>query len=332
MSSLRKGHLDENDIMDIINFDISDIEDEGSDEECDLQLGDHDQCEAIPPIIEEDWNESDEEPLASFAVEPQSSRGDRVRWKHTENFGFTPEEDQLNVSFDPSVCVKSPYEYFSQYIDNSLFETMSECTNIGSVLRTGKSLNTTSNELKQFFGCSMAMSIFGLPRLRMYWGLETRVNFIANTMTRNRFFQLRSNLKLVNDEAVDQTAREIDKFWKIRPLVSGIEKGCRENERDKHVAIDEQIIPFTGKCKQKQVVKAAAGWVLYREHAAKSGLQRKDISQYLDFKLDLAKHLIYSEPTVSLPQYLSPQTHAHVLLPLFVYDNAPPSKSVVGSI
>ncbi|CAH2097926.1 unnamed protein product [Euphydryas editha] len=89
----------------------------------------------------------------------------------------------------------------------------------------------------------------------MYWALETKVYFIANTITRNRYFQLRSNLKVTNDELITQNARQIDKFWKVRPIVSAVEKGCRENKRDNCVAIDEQIIPFTGKCKQKQVVK-----------------------------------------------------------------------------
>ncbi|GBP42605.1 hypothetical protein EVAR_87156_1 [Eumeta japonica] len=52
---------------------------------------------------------------------------------------------------------------------------------------------------------------------------------------------------------------------------------------------------------------AAAGWVQYRDDAAKSGLQRKDIDQYLDFKLDLAKQLIYSGPGQSQPHISSPQ-------------------------
>ncbi|GBP77292.1 hypothetical protein EVAR_31724_1 [Eumeta japonica] len=52
---------------------------------------------------------------------------------------------------------------------------------------------------------------------------------------------------------------------------------------------------------------AEAGWVQYRNDAAKSGLQRKDIDQYLDFKLDLAKQLKYSGPGQSQPRISSPQ-------------------------
>lgn len=101
----------------------------------------------------------------------------------------------------------------------------------------------------------MAIGILGLPRIRMFWAAETRVTLVANAMTRNRFFQLRSKIKVVDDQLVTPNMKEVDRFWKIRPIVSSIEKGCRENERCQNVAIDEQIIPFTGKCKMKQVVK-----------------------------------------------------------------------------
>lgn len=44
-------------------------------------------------------------------------------------------------------------------------------------------------------------------------------------------------------------------FWKLRSIASAVEMGCRENKTGNCVAIDEQIIPITGKCKQKQFLK-----------------------------------------------------------------------------
>lgn len=38
---------------------------------------------------------------------------------------------------------------------------------------------------------------------------------------------------------------------------------------------------------------AAASWLKYREYAVKEGLQSKHIQQFLSFKMDLAKYLIY---------------------------------------
>ncbi|GBP77293.1 Chimeric ERCC6-PGBD3 protein [Eumeta japonica] len=210
------------------------MEEDDSDGESDLLACREEEIgEKIPLANEEDWNESDDEPLSSFCVQSQSSRNILSRWKHTENFDFTPhEDDRLDISFDPSVIVKSSLEYFGHYIDDGLFEIMAKCTNVCSVSRGGgESLNTTADELRQFFGYSMAMSVLGLPRIRMYWALKTKVYYIANTITRNRFFQLRSNLKVTNDELITQNARQNDKFWKVRPMVSAVEKGCRENKR-----------------------------------------------------------------------------------------------------
>lgn len=101
----------------------------------------------------------------------------------------------------------------------------------------------------------MVIGILGLPRMRMFWADETRVKLVAETITRNRYFNIRSNIKVIDDHHVSAAMREVDRFWKIRPIVSQIENACRQNKREKCVAIDEQIILYTGKCKQKQVVK-----------------------------------------------------------------------------
>lgn len=83
----------------------------------------------------------------------------------------------------------------------------------------------------------------------MFWSAETRMNLIAQNITRNGYFKLRSNIKVVKDHLITDAEKEHDRFWKIQPIVSGIEQGCRENQREKCVAIDEQMMPFTGKCK-----------------------------------------------------------------------------------
>jgi hypothetical protein len=91
--------------------------------------------------------------------------------------------------------------------------------------------------------------------MRMFWAADTRAALVANSMTRNKYFHLRSNIKVVDDQLVSPSMKANDRFWKIRHLVSTIEHGCRQNQRSQNVAIDEQIIPFTGKCKMKQVVR-----------------------------------------------------------------------------
>lgn len=224
-----------------MNLDVSDFEDVDEDElDEDLQIDvEHIAEDVVPGEPESEWEDSDEEPLSSFA---QPSRGSATRravsrpllWNRSDNFDNTVETDP---PLEEQPSLKSSHEYFSRYIHPTFFDTISTCTNLSSVNRTGKSLNTTSEEVRSFIGCSMAIGILGLPRIRMFWAAETRVKLIAETITRNRYFNIRSNIKVVDDHNVSAAMREIDRFWKVRPIVSQIEKACRENQREKCVAI-----------------------------------------------------------------------------------------------
>ena len=47
-----------------------------------------------------------------------------------------------------------------------------------------------------------------------------------------------------------------DKQWKIRPLIDRILKKCHSLPPSKHMSIDEQMIPFSGRCEFRQYVPA----------------------------------------------------------------------------
>lgn len=81
---------------------------------------------------------------------------------------------------------------------------MSLYTNMRGVETRGTSFQTTNKELMVFFGCSMLISIFNLPRIRMNWARKTRIPNIADNMPRNRYFVLRANLKVIADTMVTQ--------------------------------------------------------------------------------------------------------------------------------
>ncbi|CAH1998032.1 unnamed protein product [Acanthoscelides obtectus] len=89
----------------------------------------------------------------------------------------------------------------------------------------------------------------------MYWAKPTRVAAIADVMTRGRFFSIRSNLKVVIDGSISEEKRRYDKFWKVRPILEAILQGCLQLPREKVVAVDEQMISFTGTCQMKQFVR-----------------------------------------------------------------------------
>jgi len=51
------------------------------------------------------------------------------------------------------------------YLDKEFFAQMSPCTNINSVARSGKSLNTTAAEIERFLGATVFMSCIFYPRI-----------------------------------------------------------------------------------------------------------------------------------------------------------------------
>lgn len=89
----------------------------------------------------------------------------------------------------------------------------------------------------------------------MYWARSTRVQIIADTMTRNLFFKIRSNLKVVRDEDVSKEIKQSNHLWRIMPFLDRIREGCLNLPRPPHVSVDEMMIPFSGNTKIKQFVK-----------------------------------------------------------------------------
>lgn len=82
----------------------------------------------------------------------------------------------------------------------------------------------------------------------MYWEKKWRVPIIAESMTRDRYFKLRTSLKIVFDEDISTEERAKDRLWKVRPFLERVRKGCLKQPPTTDVAVDEMIVPFEGQC------------------------------------------------------------------------------------
>ncbi|CAG5001372.1 unnamed protein product [Parnassius apollo] len=214
----------------LFNFDESDFEDVDDEEEENFSTVHEDIPEEVLPRSPDgsEWNSSDKEPLVSLQ-RVRISINLKLRWDRTNN----NQNSSRNINeapplVEPTIC-KPSYEYFCHYIKPDFFEQMSHCTNICSIHRAGRYLNINLEEMRTFVGVSMVMGMLGIPRMRTFWTAETRAALVANAITRNRYFQLRSNIKVVDDQLVSSSMKTIDRFWKIRPLVSTIYAGCTQN-------------------------------------------------------------------------------------------------------
>ncbi|XP_068082072.1 piggyBac transposable element-derived protein 3-like [Anabrus simplex] len=173
-----------------------------------------------------------------------------IRWRHKPIIPF-------DAQFEYSECfsdleVLSPIEYCRRYLPEQLFQEMSQKTNIYALQNDVSFKPTTPEEIEVLFGLNIAMGAIKYPRIRMYWDSATGLDLFKSSMARNRFFQIRNNLHLVDTL---QKPENNDRFWKVRPIYNYIRKQCLDLEIEKIISIDEQMIPFRGQLNVKQYVK-----------------------------------------------------------------------------
>lgn len=117
--------------------------------------------------------------------------------------------------------VDTPVDNFRKFFDDNIVKIIVEQSNLYSIQNNpNKPLNLTSKELEQYIGVCIGMSVYDLPRSRMYWAQNTRIDKIANVMSRDRWEQIKSNLHCVDNtlmRPINDPNR--DKLFKIRPTV-----------------------------------------------------------------------------------------------------------------
>ena len=190
--------------------------------------------------------DTDDEPLSKLS----SGKSD---WKHGVFNPVIEDFTGADDDGDPRANWK-PIDYMKQYLDGDFFSYISDCTNRHSVAVKGRNIKTTAAEIERFLGASIFMSCVGYPRMRMYWQRSLQLPLVCEVMTRDRYFRIRSSLKVVVDVDVSDDARKADRLWKVRPLVDRIRSGCLKLARPRDISIDEQMIPFSGACALRQYV------------------------------------------------------------------------------
>ncbi|KAG8190312.1 hypothetical protein JTE90_012598 [Oedothorax gibbosus] len=85
----------------------------------------------------------------------------------------------------------------------------------------------------------------------MYWESEFQYPPVADIISRDRFLALRKNFHIVE---VNRPLENENKLWKVQPILDAFKEVCLARDHNTY-SIDEQMIPFTGRCPVRQFVK-----------------------------------------------------------------------------
>ena len=243
------------------DLDVSDSGDEyipavvpapGSDSESDLELGDQD---VIPPAPESLDDPGDVAGPSKATSGCSGTPERRLFFRINNGFGNGDGDTASAHTSRPEghgASTLSPNAYFKEFIPDTMIRLIADMSNRHQVAQTGRSLLLKPDECRRFFGVNMLMSVLRFPWMRMYWAGRTRLPVISDAISRDRFFKIRSCLKIVSDADVPDEVKSEDRLWKVRPLLKCIREGCLRLPRPKEVSIDEQMVPFSGKTSLKQ--------------------------------------------------------------------------------
>jgi hypothetical protein len=147
----------------------------------------------------------------------------------------------------PSMEILSPLAYFQIFVTAAMIDEVVHYTNLYSVQKTGRSVNTNRKELEQLLGMFFHMGLVKMSGIRQYWETASAFEPVCSVMSRNRFTALLYSLHFVDNMSVTEETKQADKLWKIRPWLDAIRTNCLTVAPEEHCSIDEMMIPFNGK-------------------------------------------------------------------------------------
>lgn len=277
--------MDDQQIADILNE--SDLDFSGDDSDDDY----------LPPEViralqtPEEWAGDESETDNNANSNAEGPKPSRLFWRKKEmaNCGLDITDDVLisQGSSDMNVL----YSFF-EYLSLEFWELVAEQSNIYSAQKRDlKSIDVTAVEMIRFAGMQLMMGNLKYPQAKLYWNRDLCVPIIRDTMTRDRFFEIRNYLHFADINRPNSD----DKLCKIRPIIDPILRKCHSLPRSKHMSIDEQMIPFSGRCEYRQYVPAKPNPLGLKNFvlAARDGL-------VLDFDVYVGKNTLPQDVMKSL--------------------------------
>lgn len=178
-------------------------------------------------------------PYSSEAGSQQQNKTWDASYKFTPLSAAPPMEVKVS-----NTNIVRPLDAFNRYIPENIISDIALATSQRITSESGRDIGVSAQMMKQFIGINIIMSYIKYPRIRMYWAAKTCVPQIADVMSRNQFFIIRTNLTCRDYTAVTKEEKKMNSFWKINPILECVRNACLDNTRDENVSIYQQKIPL----------------------------------------------------------------------------------------
>ncbi|KAL4127516.1 hypothetical protein QTP88_011683 [Uroleucon formosanum] len=175
----------------------------------------------------------------------------RRKWKKITVKTLDPDYSLPDGPVDGKFMGETATSIFLEFIDGFIDQLVYQ-TNLYSIQR-GRPLNIKRFEILNFIGINFLMGYNKLPSWKHYWATSDDLNVpcVSNTMSRNRFDNILSNLHVQDNLLIPKNNK--DKLFKLRPLINY----CNETfftsyHGTRELSIDESMIIFKGRNCMKQ--------------------------------------------------------------------------------
>lgn len=137
--------------------------------------------------------------------------------------------------------VRSPLQYFFSFFSPDIITDIINETNAYSIQKTGRSIQVTHNDLRDFLAIHIMMGIVPMNSYLDYWSVKYRYDKVADVMPLKRYEQIRRFIHFT-----DNNFENTDRYYKIRPVMEKIRQNCLAHEDENKFSIDEMMIAYKG--------------------------------------------------------------------------------------
>ena len=205
---------------------------------------------------EDDASETEDEAETIIRNATRRRKKSDCPWQVVSEKNSPREMPEWRGSLPRSNNVRRPIDYFRDFFDDKILDFIVEQTNLYSVQRNpNKPLNLDRNELEQFLGSLLFMSLLKISNVRLYWSAEMEFATISNVFTRSRWEEIKSCLHCndnTNQPNRDDPNR--DRLFKIRPLITHMQEKFRKIPMAQNTCVDEMLVPYKGLSYIKQYI------------------------------------------------------------------------------